>query len=82
MRPATGFHRNEARRQLAEERQHLIPRQLLARHNPARGDPTLLSIAAGGMSRHQIDALDPACGRLGLALGVAVALAAVLALAG
>lgn len=47
-----------------------------------RGDTTLFSVAAGGLSQRQIDALDPVCGRLGLAFGLAVVLAAVLALAG
>ena len=47
-----------------------------------RDDIGLFSIVGGGLSQRQIDALDPACGRLGLALGLAVVLAAALALAG
>jgi len=34
MRAATGFHRNDAGLQLAEEGQHLITTQLLSQHRP------------------------------------------------
>jgi len=36
VRAAAGFHRNDAARHLAKERQHLIPPQLLAQHRLAR----------------------------------------------
>lgn len=37
MSTPASFHRNDAGRQLAEERQHLIPSQLLAQHRPPGG---------------------------------------------
>jgi hypothetical protein len=36
VRPATGFHRDDARRQLAEKLQNLCSPQLLAQNRPAR----------------------------------------------
>ena len=36
MRTAAGFHRYDARPELAEERQHMIASQLLAKHRLAR----------------------------------------------